>query len=551
MMPEMMTGMSESQVFALEVFMRNKKALAKAMVTMLALCAVPTMTYASSKAYSVDMTDYNDEAWANVAMANDDTVTSGVYIRSSMDASGTVVGYLYRGGAVTVLDKGDTWTEIQSGDVTGYIQNTYLVYGTEAKGLAEYYGSYGVKASWDDVNVFAKDSALAKIVGTADDGDVFPIVSVDGHWIEIQNTEDSTAYVSSEDVKQVMLMNSAVAVDDEDSNAAAKVFSAFKSTSVSTAQSAVQETDTSEISSYTAGAEATAYTESTDYSEETWQESAAEETYAETEASWQSEIYEETEAYYAPETETSAAQTDYTYTAPSTDGMSLSEKADALYKAYLTAQEAADNAVANGADEQTIIDTAKAAQDAYGVYVAAQNAADQEKWGYSATETEAQVQETEPAAADSTSETTVAEENDEEDVNITETVSDEDVQPVTEAPAETEAQVSSSDLELLAALIYCEAGNQPYEGQVAVGAVVMNRIASGSFPNTVSDVIYQSGQFTPAYSGALASALANGSGSGYLDAASAAMAGQDPTGGALYFNTSHGSGVLIGAHWFY
>jgi spore germination cell wall hydrolase CwlJ-like protein len=79
----------------------------------------------------------------------------------------------------------------------------------------------------------------------------------------------------------------------------------------------------------------------------------------------------------------------------------------------------------------------------------------------------------------------------------------------------------------------------------------MNRIASSSFPNTISDVIYQSGQFTPAYSGSLASALASGAGSGYYDAAYEALAGSDPTGGALYFNTSHGSGVQIGAHWFY
>ena len=57
------------------------------------------------------------------------------------------------------------------------------------------------------------------------------------------------------------------------------------------------------------------------------------------------------------------------------------------------------------------------------------------------------------------------------------------------------ANVMAGEQELLAALIYCEAGNQPYEGQVAVGAVVMNRVRSGSYPNTISEVIYQSGQF--------------------------------------------------------
>ena len=55
--------------------------------------------------------------------------------------------------------------------------------------------------------------------------------------------------------------------------------------------------------------------------------------------------------------------------------------------------------------------------------------------------------------------------------------------------------------ELMASIIYCEAGNQPYEGQVAVGAVIMNRVKSGSYPDSIEAVIYQSGQFGPAATG--------------------------------------------------
>lgn len=68
----------------------------------------------------------------------------------------------------------------------------------------------------------------------------------------------------------------------------------------------------------------------------------------------------------------------------------------------------------------------------------------------------------------------------------------------------------------LASLIFCEAGNQPYEGQVAVGAVVMNRIKSSSYPDTMEEVIYQSGQFSPAMSGWLDRVRAN---QGYTEAA--------------------------------
>lgn len=109
---------------------------------------------------------------------------------------------------------------------------------------------------------------------------------------------------------------------------------------------------------------------------------------------------------------------------------------------------------------------------------------------------------------------------------------------------------SASEQELLAALIFCEAGNQPYDGQVAVGAVVMNRVRSGSFPDTITDVIYQSGQFTPAMTGWLDSVLAS---DGYTDsamqAAADALAGSNPIGDCLYFSTG-GGGYQLGDHYF-
>lgn len=62
---------------------------------------------------------------------------------------------------------------------------------------------------------------------------------------------------------------------------------------------------------------------------------------------------------------------------------------------------------------------------------------------------------------------------------------------------------NSSDLRMLSSIIYSESGNQVYAGKKAVGIVVMNRVKSSLFPNTVSGVVYQSGQFTPARNGSL------------------------------------------------
>lgn len=98
---------------------------------------------------------------------------------------------------------------------------------------------------------------------------------------------------------------------------------------------------------------------------------------------------------------------------------------------------------------------------------------------------------------------------------------------------------SESDLELLAALIYCEAGGEPYDGQVAVGCVVMNRVRSASFPNTVSGVIYQSGQFSPVASGRLATVLGNGlTTASCRQAAQTVLAGNLPYPDFLYFRSA-------------
>ncbi len=110
---------------------------------------------------------------------------------------------------------------------------------------------------------------------------------------------------------------------------------------------------------------------------------------------------------------------------------------------------------------------------------------------------------------------------------------------------------SQEEENLLAALIYCEAGGEPYEGQVAVGAVVLNRVRSSSFPNSIEEVIYQSGQFGPAVTGKLGRVLASGKTTDSCrQAAKEALEGSNPIGDALYFGNGN-SGQLIGNHYFH
>ena len=118
----------------------------------------------------------------------------------------------------------------------------------------------------------------------------------------------------------------------------------------------------------------------------------------------------------------------------------------------------------------------------------------------------------------------------------------------------SEVTFEEGDRMLLANLIYCEAGNQPYEGQLAVGAVVINRVLSSVYPNTVVGVIYQNKQFSPVGSGRLALALAEDRATAACyKAADEAMSGQTNVGSCVYFRTPiEGlSGIQIGGHIFY
>lgn len=113
---------------------------------------------------------------------------------------------------------------------------------------------------------------------------------------------------------------------------------------------------------------------------------------------------------------------------------------------------------------------------------------------------------------------------------------------------------AEGDRYLLANLIYCEAGGEPYEGKVAVGAVVMNRVVSSVFPDTVVGVIYAKRQFSPVASGRLALALAeNRATPDCYRAADEAMAGYTNVGGCVFFRTPIPGleGINIGGHVFY
>ncbi len=106
--------------------------------------------------------------------------------------------------------------------------------------------------------------------------------------------------------------------------------------------------------------------------------------------------------------------------------------------------------------------------------------------------------------------------------------------------------VGGDDTRLLAALIFCEAGIETYNGKLAVGAVVMNRVRSAAYPNTISGVIFASGQFTPAMNGKVARVYGGDIPESCWEAARAAINGETNVGDATHFRRAgNPEGLLI------
>lgn len=290
-----------------------------------------------------------EQEWEKRVMAN---VEEDMNIRTAPDENSEVAGKFYRGDVAEVISTDEEWTQIVSGNATGYVKNDYLVYGMEANELANEVCSIYATVNTDGLRLRSEPNEEAEIVTTANAGEKLKVnkeVETDGNWVAVY-ASDATAYVSAEYVG--VELNLGTALNSE--------------------------------------------------------EVAAKE-----------------------------------------------------------AREAEEKAAKEGKK---------------------------------------------PAVAASTDEVT-----------------------------------------LLGALIQCEAGNGSYEGMVAVGAVVMNRVRSGGYPGSISGVIYQGGQFPPALNGSVANVMASGVRGACLQAAQEAINGTDNTNGALSFRSaaSGASGTVIGANVFF
>ena len=164
---------------------------------------------------------------------------------------------------------------------------------------------------------------------------------------------------------------------------------------------------------------------------------------------------------------------------------------------------------------------------------------------------EEEVQQDETAALQA--EASEAAQNEIEEVQAAEEAARIEAEAQQAALAAQTAAISAEELKLFANIIYCEAGSESYVGKVAVGNVIMNRVKSASQPNTITEVIYAKGQFSPVRNGSLQRALSSDKAdAACYQAAIEALAGAQPVGDKLFFRRNNGrSGQVIGNHVFY
>lgn len=150
--------------------------------------------------------------WQDYVVAN---VEGSLRVREEANTDSEIVGKLYPNAVASIVEAGAEWTKIESGSVTGYVSNEFLLFGDEAgRYITENY-EYCATVEVPVLNVRTEESTESECIGTVTGGQELEIVSESEEWIEIQYEEDITAYVSSEFVEVGWNYPEAMTVEEE------------------------------------------------------------------------------------------------------------------------------------------------------------------------------------------------------------------------------------------------------------------------------------------------------------------------------------------------
>ena len=292
-------------------------------------------------------------------------------VRSGASIDAEPVGKIYNNGSLAILDvTADGWYHVRSGNVEGYVSSDFVAIGDEASQIAADTGYTTAEVGAEVLNVRSSATTDSDIIATIDNTNVIEVVEDQGDWVKVILDGEMYGYVSADYVATTTEYATGETLEEE------------------------QERLDREWLAYLAEQEAARQAAEAAYLAAIAQEQA-QATVAYTDASYtQDTSYTYTESY----DNSGSADTGYTAQAVDTTADAAAQ-ATTAYQNYLDAQEAADAAVANGADEQTIIDTASDAQAAYASYLTYQNAADEAAAGMTADTSTSQAAPAETTAA--------------------------------------------------------------------------------------------------------------------------------------------------------
>ena len=180
---------------------------------------------------------------SNQVVAN---IDSYLNIRAEASEEAEVVGKFYTGNVGTIVEKGDQWSLVASGNAYGYVNNDYLLFGDEAESYIENNCDQVAKVTAETLNVRAEDTTDSDVVSLSDEGDAFTVLAQEGAWIKVAASEDTVGYVAKDYVYIDYVYETAVTIEEEEAAAAAEAAQA-----AAEAEAAAQENTTTEASQTT------------------------------------------------------------------------------------------------------------------------------------------------------------------------------------------------------------------------------------------------------------------------------------------------------------
>lgn len=142
-------------------------------------------------------------------------IDSYLNIRSESNEDSEVVGKFYNGNVGTIVDKGDEWSLVSSGNAYGYVKNDYLLFGSDAEAYIENNCDQVAKVTAETLNIRAEESTDSEVVDLKDEGESLTILGQENGWYKVAVTDEQAGYVSSDFVYVDYVYETAVTVEEE------------------------------------------------------------------------------------------------------------------------------------------------------------------------------------------------------------------------------------------------------------------------------------------------------------------------------------------------